>query len=244
MSVDMYLSASQNQSSSVSQMTKQQVQSYEQLQKAITDFSLNSPFLTGAAYESAKTYFDQVLYPLVQGGVLLSEAVEQAVKKLPEAYLADVDNGDLKQSELEEKLQQVDRLISQAEEIGGLLHSSSTPEMTKEGQLSANTRMIGLYRTVKQELEEKLYKLMAFNQSSATIFTEIAALEEAVIQGLAQTKTAFSSNTGVFNVPCKADLAWQTVIVTKLQERGQEKDEHLIKTVINDKASFEEELAD
>lgn len=82
MSVDMYVSESQGQAASVSNLAKQQIIGYEQLQKAINEFAMNSPFLTGQAYDSAKAFFTAVLYPLAQGGILLSEAVEQAVKKI------------------------------------------------------------------------------------------------------------------------------------------------------------------
>ncbi|GGC75575.1 hypothetical protein [Enterococcus wangshanyuanii] len=76
MSVDMYVSSSQSQASSVYSMCKAQTEGYQELQKAITDFVVTSSFLTGKAYDSAKAYFNMVLYPLTQGGILLSEAVE------------------------------------------------------------------------------------------------------------------------------------------------------------------------
>lgn len=217
----MYLSELQSQTNSVSQMTKHQVQGYEQLQKAISDFTLNSPFLTGQTYESAKAYFSTVLFPLAQGGILLSEAVEQAVKQFPATYISDVANGDLKQAELEEKISQADSLITQAEELARQLQSSTMSDISKSVQLSANEKMIGLYGTVKRELEEKLRKLVLFNYTSASIFAEITVLEAAVKQGLDQTIDAFSSSTGSFSLPSKDELAWRTTIIDKLKEKDQ-----------------------
>lgn len=235
MSIDMYLSASQSQASSVSGMTKKQIQGYQQLQHAMNDFTLNSPFLTGQAYDSAKSYFAEVLYPLSQGGILLSETVEEAVKRFPEEYLSNVDSGDLKQSELEEKIRQASNLISQAEEIGKQIRASTTPDVTKSFQLSSNAMMIGMYEAIKHDLEKKLRKLVLFNYTSLSIFAEIVVLEAAVNQGLAQTKNAFSSSTGTFSIPSKDNLAWRTTIADKLKEKEQAKME-------SEKKAFEKDL--
>ncbi|MGM0220010.1 EndoU domain-containing protein [Enterococcus sp. AZ126] len=213
MSVDMYVSASQNQASSVSTMCKSQAEGYQELQKAINDFTLNAPFLTGKVYDSAKDYFQSVLYPLAQGGILLSEAVEKAVKKFPEEYISQVDSGDLKESELQEKIRQADRLLNQAEDIRRELNSSKTPDITKSFQLNANSMLIGMYSASKQKLEEQLRKLLAFNASSPSIFSEISSLQSAVNQGLAQTSIAWNAATGTFTIP--EDLSWRDTIGDK-----------------------------
>ncbi|MBO0471804.1 hypothetical protein JZO66_14690 [Enterococcus sp. DIV0242_7C1] len=184
--------------------------------KAITDFVVGSPFLTGKAYDSAKAYFNTVLYPLAQGGILLSEAVEQAVKKFPEEYISQVDSGDLKQSELEENIRKADQLLSQAENIRRELHSSKTPDATKAFQLLGNAALIGMYSATKQKLEEQLQKLLAFNGSSSSIFSEIASLQQAVNQGLAQANTAWNGATGTFIVP--KNLSWKNTISAKWAE--------------------------
>lgn len=215
MSVDMYVSASKNQAKSVSGMTKQQTAGYEELQKAIADFTLNSPFLTGKAYDTSKAFFSTVLYPLAQGGILLSEAVDKAVTKFPQDYQSQVDSGNLKQSDLEEKIRQVERLIGQAEGIRTMLESSLTPDIIKSSQLAANLRLLESYSGVKRILEEKLDKLMTFNHNSPRIFEEIQALEDAIDQGLAQTTTAFNPATGTFTIPNKGALSWSKTITDK-----------------------------
>ncbi|MGX7417539.1 T7SS effector LXG polymorphic toxin [Carnobacterium gallinarum] len=226
MSIDMYVSNSKSQATSVSTMCKQQVEGYESVQKAINDFVLNAPFLTGKAYDSAKSYYSLVLLPLAKGGTLLSEAVEQAVKKFPEDYTAQVDSGDLKQAELEEKIQQADRLLSQVENIRTELMSGDTPALIKTFQLTTNTMMIGLYSNVKKELEEKLHKLLAFNASSPRIFSEISSLQQAVNQGLAQTKTAWSAATGTFVVPSTSELGW-AMFIKEFQRNKNNKTEKI-----------------
>ncbi|WP_271003976.1 T7SS effector LXG polymorphic toxin, partial [Listeria seeligeri] len=116
MSIDMYVSKSKAQATSTSQVCQQHLEGYEALRQAISQFTLE-PFLKGKAYDSAKAYYSTVLYPLVQGGILLTEATEEAVKKFPERYQSEVDSGDLKQSELEEQIRRVNELIHQTNDL-------------------------------------------------------------------------------------------------------------------------------
>lgn len=238
----MYVSASKNQAKSVSGMTKQQTAGYEELQKAIADFTLNSPFLTGKAYDTSKAFFSTVLYPLAQGGILLSEAVDKAVTKFPQDYQSQVDSGNLKQSDLEEKIRQADRLIGQAEGIRTMLESSLTPDIIKSSQLAANLRLLESYSGVKRILEEKLDKLMTFNYNSPRIFEEIQALEDAIDQGLAQTTTAFNPATGTFTIPSKGALSWSKTITEKWKAKEQEQADLDIKKTNDEKNTFEKDI--
>lgn len=214
MSIDMYLSESERQAASASKACQEHLNSYRQLQKAINDFALNSALLKGKAYDSAKNFFQSVLYPLVQGGILLTEAVEEAVRKFPEEYVAKVSSGDLKQDELEEKIQQLEQQIRYAEYLQEQLFSAKTPTETKNFQLAIYSNVLENYHMVKRKLVEKLEKLLAFNASSPAIFSEISALEAAVQKGLVQVQTAWNANTGTFMRP--KDLSWATFIQEKV----------------------------
>ncbi|MBC1516402.1 T7SS effector LXG polymorphic toxin [Listeria immobilis] len=211
MSIDMYVSKSKAQATSTSQVCQQHLEGYEALQQAISQFTLE-PFLKGKAYDSAKAYYSTVLYPLVQGGILLTEATEAAVKKFPERYQSEVDSGDLKQSELEEQIRRVNELIHQANDLENQVRQSSLSETDQHMQLQFNQALKEAYQTSKQELEEKLQKLIAFHASSPRIFSEIAHLKQAIDQGLAQTKTAWNPTSGTFVVPSQEKLAWANTI--------------------------------
>ncbi|STD21156.1 EndoU domain-containing protein [Enterococcus mundtii] len=221
MSIDMYLADSLTQASSTSHFCQKQVTDYQNLQQAMTQFTLQTPNLKGKAYDAAKAYFSQVLYPLVQGGILFSEAVEKAAKRFPQEYINQVDSISLKQSELEAQIRQMNQYITQAEGIRQLLLSPYMPEEHQGFQLSQNTLLLTMYHDLKQKLEEKLQKLLDYNQSSAQFFTEIKSLEQAVNQGLAQTKTAWNSQTKTFSMP--KDLSWTTTIQDKWQQAENEK---------------------
>jgi len=221
MSIDMYLSDSLAQATSASHFCQKQVTDYQNLQQAITQFTLQTPNLQGKTYDAAKAYFSQILYPLVQGGILLSEAVEKAAKRFPQQYIEQVDSISLKQSELEAQIRQMNQYITQAEGIRQLLLSPHMPEEHQGFQLNQNTLLLTMYHDLKHKLEEKLQKLLAYNQSSAQFFTEIKSLEQAVNQGLAQTKTAWNSQTKTFSMP--KDLSWTTTIQDKWQQAENEK---------------------
>ncbi|MBK1995008.1 hypothetical protein JI640_03560 [Listeria ivanovii subsp. londoniensis] len=211
MSIDMYVSKSKAQATSTSQVCQQHLEGYEALQQAISQFTLE-PFLKGKAYDSAKAYYSTVLYPLVQGGILLTEATEEAVKKFPERYQSEVDSGDLKQSELEEQIRRVNELIHQANDLENQVRQSPLSETDQQIQLQLNQALLEAYQTSKQELEEKLQKLIAFHASSPSIFSEIAHLKQAIDQGLAQTKTAWNPTTGTFMIPSQEKLGWANTI--------------------------------
>ncbi|MBC1514616.1 T7SS effector LXG polymorphic toxin [Listeria immobilis] len=211
MSIDMYVSKSKAQATSTSQVCQQHLEGYEAIQQAISQFTLE-PFLKGQAYDSAKAYYSTVLYPLVQGGILLTEATEAAVKKFPERYQSEVDSGDLKQSELEEQIRRVNELIHQANDLENQVRQSPLSETDQQIQLQFNQALLEAYQTSKQELEEKLQKLIAFHASSPRIFSEIAHLKQAIDQGLAQTKTAWNPTTGTFMIPSQEKLGWANTI--------------------------------
>ncbi len=222
MSVDMYVSSSQSQASSVAAICRQQKQGYEQLQRAINEFVLSSPQLQGAAYESAKQFFSAVLTPLSKGGILLSEAVMEACQKFPEEYMATVDSGDLKESDLREKIEQMKRQMSELSHLQDRLQSMLFRQQ-QEGALdgaitsrmSSTHSLMATYGRAKQKLEEKLDKLLAFNASSPAIFAEISALENAVSTGAEVASVSWNSSTGIFSKPKLDKMDWAREITEK-----------------------------
>lgn len=219
MSVKMSVSKSRKQATSTSEICQQHLEGYEAIQKAIQQFVGDSPLLQGQAYESAKAFYSAVLLPLVQAGILLTEATEQAVQKFPEQYQREVDRGDLNQDELEEKIRQADSLIQQAHDIQDQLRYSLLEEADKQSQLNQNRDLIDAYIANKKELEEKLQKLLAFHSNSPHIFSEIASLKQAINQGITQTKKAWNPSKGVFNIPPKEELMWANMIEQKTKNR-------------------------
>lgn len=202
----MYLSESRTQADSVATRCDSRVKGYESLQKAISDFYFNSQGLSGKTYDSAKEYFMSVLYPLAQGGVLLSEATKEAIKRFPEEYTARVDTCDWKESELIESLTQIDQQIRNLYDIRLNIEYYPMPDLIKTILLYANEEQIQLYQDMNRAFSEKLDRLREFNASSPDIFSEIDALESSIKQGLAQVKSSWNESSGTFMMP--QDLSW------------------------------------
>ncbi|GHU36691.1 hypothetical protein FACS1894192_03840 [Bacilli bacterium] len=217
MGIDMYVSEARTQADSVATRCDSRVKGYENLQKAISDFYFNSQGLSGKTYDSAKEYFMSVLYPLAQGGALLSEATKEAVKRFPEEYTARVDTCDWKESELIEKLTQIDQQIRTLYDIRSNIEYYPMPDLIKTTLLYANEEQIQLYQDMHNVFSEKLDRLREFNASSPDIFSEIDALESSIKQGLAQVKSSWNASSGTFMV--SQDLSWTNLVRDKWKSR-------------------------
>lgn len=102
--VKMDLATSQTQASSTETRTSSHIQSYNDLIKSLATLSSASE-LKGKAYESAKSYADTVILPLLQGGILLSEGISTAMSKLPDDYSSQVAPESLDSDILDQQIQ-------------------------------------------------------------------------------------------------------------------------------------------
>ncbi|MGC6769855.1 T7SS effector LXG polymorphic toxin [Enterococcus sp. LJL51] len=235
MSIDMYLGASQTQADSTKTMCHEAQQGLETLQSGIKDF-VGDQVLSGKTYRTAKSYFEAVYVPLIQGAILVSEATAEAVSKIPEQYRADVANVDLKSSELEEEIekweQQIQAMEHQIVEVKRVLPVSSE----RVQHINEINNVITSYQEIKRMLEKKLQKLLTFHAFSSMLFTEVNALKAAVNTGLAQIKSgsAYNAEYGVFDMS-RMNMDWATTIAEKaadwrkrkLKEEGMDLDEKL-----------------
>lgn len=217
MSIDMYVSSSRAQASSVKAMCQKQIQGYNELQQAINQFVMSSAELQGKTYDSAKQYFSAVLSPLAKGGMLLSEAVAEACQKFPDDYQSQVDSADLKSSELEEQIRQYQKGIDTANSIIQTVLSSPLPDPLKKTVLKSVKNVKEGQERAKKKLDKKLKKLKAFHASSPSIFSEIAALESAVNAGAKQAGNCWNGATGTFSTP--KDMSWTETIENKAFEK-------------------------
>lgn len=222
MSIDMYVSASQRQAASTKRMIQQQLEGYQQMERAIGQFVFNSQMLTGAAYDSAKQHYSSVLLPLIKGGKLYSEAVARCVAKLPSDYQAKVDSGDLKESELEKKIAELDAKIREKREQQAHLRSLSLHLPSEErgrynrSQKSLSNSIETLEKS-KKKLKEKLQKLREFNISSVNIFAGLAGLQRNIAMGSKLATSSFNGQT--FVKPSQTQLAWAEEINTRWNDR-------------------------
>ena len=98
-------------------------QSYDSLNNAVLQF-VTKEDLQGKAYRSAKQFFSAVVIPLSYSMKTLSDMTEEACTTFVERYTQEVDNQSLKESELEEDINELKQRIALLEEINGGLKIS------------------------------------------------------------------------------------------------------------------------
>ena len=205
MSIDMYLGSSDQQASSAQHVLQNHINAYQQLQTALSQFTVNSPSLSGVTYQSAKAYSSQVLTPLLRASILLDEAIIAACRKLPSEYRSSVDSVDLRESDLVDRIARADRIVGRYQELINIEYQRTKPNWSRIQNLqTARSNQL----TVKRKLEEKLHKLRAFHQSSPQFFSQIAGLHSAVQQGIRQSQQSWNASTKTFVLPPKSEMKW------------------------------------
>lgn len=212
----MYLGSSDSQAQSVSRVLQNRMTAYESLQSTLREFAFASPSLSGHTYDSAKAYSQQVLTPLLQGCILLDEAIKEACLQLPAMYRNQVDSIDLKESELVENIYRSDRLIGRYQELIRIEYHRDSPDY---GHIHCLRQGEANHQQLKMRLEEKLRKLREFNTNSSHIFSNITALADAVNTGLSQAKTAWNASSKSFMIPPKSEMKWAEDVNGKWKQR-------------------------
>ncbi|MCG2112322.1 LXG domain-containing protein [Staphylococcus epidermidis] len=219
MSIDMYVGKSKSQSSDVGSTVKSISSGYDSLQKGIMQF-VGASELQGQAYDSGKQFFSAVIAPLTESIKTLGELTEQACNNFVDQYQSEVDSQSLKESELLEDIEELNKQISQLEAMNASLKHKSSKNSSL---LSGNHQMISSLEQQKKELEEKLRKLRQFDAKSPNIFKEVESFQKTVQQGINQAKTAWDPGKQTFNIPAGKDMEWAKVSQQKALEVKMDK---------------------
>lgn len=110
--VKMVQGDSNTQASTASSTMASRMSAYELTLSALSSFS-NANDLSGDAYRSAKMYAEAVITPLLQGAIMLSEALSTGAGKLPTEYASHAifEGKDLDSDTLTEELNSLDMSI-------------------------------------------------------------------------------------------------------------------------------------
>lgn len=209
MSIDMILGSAQNQTNSIKSLTAKQIASYEEIERALTNFVTQTHNLKGVTYDSAKAYCSSVLTPVIRGSILLDQAIARANEQYINTYTGEVHNDSLKQSELERVIEDTKSQIAFNERLLNEHFEQDTVDLREVSNLQDK---ISSYRKIQHDLEEKLRKLLAFNAKSPSFFQEIESLKNAVDQGMAIANKSWSPFSKTFSIPKREDMGWVNVI--------------------------------
>lgn len=221
MGIEVYRGSLDSQATSTGTMVEQQLKAYEALGNSLSQIENSASLLSGKAYDSFRTFITSVVQPLKEAGVVLAEATQESVKKLPESYSSEVANEDLQEEKLVSDIENCDRLIAENQAAISEISASKykgTSEVQKFQRIQGLEKLGSIFQSARNELQDKLNKLRAFNTSSPEIFGDIEVLSNAIQTGISQIILAWDPNTGTYTVP--TDLSWITVVKENVENRA------------------------
>ena len=240
MSIDMILGSARNQTNSIKSLTTKQIASYEEIERALFNFVTQTNNLKGVTYDSAKAYCSSVLIPVIRGSILLDQAIARANEQYINTYTGEVHNDSLKQSDLERAIEDTKSQIAFNERLLNEHFEQDTVDLREVSNLQDK---ISSYRKIQHDLEEKLRKLLAFNAKSPSIFQEIAALENAVDQGMALANKSWSPTSKSFSLPSREEMGWTDIIEGKWEEKDYSQEDLNYKESLKVQYGFDDKAA-
>ncbi|OJG68159.1 hypothetical protein RV09_GL002270 [Enterococcus moraviensis] len=206
------MSEAQARSSQASQLTNQANQAITSLQASIQLF-LSAP-LSSKAYDSAKSYFMVAYTPLCQSAIMTGEALESAHKKFLSEYQGTVSGIDTDEDLILEEINQFEQL---KQRIDHQMSTAKTPRPDLE------RRYINACESIDKR-REKLEKFHAYDDQSASFFSDYEASQQEFNTGLAQVANskAWNPATGTFDLK-RLDMIWAKPIHTRWKQREKMK---------------------
>ncbi len=123
--------------------------------------------------------------PLAQGGELYSEALSQAIAKLPEEYQNQVDTKSWSEDELLRLIQQ-EELISQLDDMNQKISRLTISADEKSELRQNNVTLIRGHHANKRVYETILDDLRSYDSYSVTLFNELETIKIQITTGLSQ----------------------------------------------------------
>lgn len=235
MGIEVYRGSLDSQATSTGTMVEQQLKAYEALETSLTQIENSASRLSGQAYDSFRTFVTSVVKPLKEAGIALADATQESVKKLPESYRSEVADEDLQEDKLVSDIEECNRMIAIFHaEINEIAASQSTSAGDFQ-RLQGLQRIEASFQKAKNEFQEKLNKLRAFNGMSPSIFWEIDILAQAIRIAVNQINVAWDPNTGMYSIP--KDLSWSDLVNETI--KNKEFENEYLPTKPKDVSAFE-----
>ena len=160
--------------------------------------------LKGKAYDSAKSYAENIMVPLLRGVILFSESLGGKASELPTLYRSQVGGESLDEEILQKQIEAKNTTISTHEAI---LYSLSNLKDIDPTYKSNVRGIISNAMSKRDELQRKLEKLQSFASSTSGHFSDSESLQTLVFQGFEQVTGDFGKFDGTFKVEGQAPWA-------------------------------------
>ena len=196
-------------------MGEARIASYNEAISALSAFD-NAGDLKGAAYDSAKSYAENIMVPLLRGVILFSESLGGKAGELPTLYYSQVGGESLDEDILQQQIEAKNTTISTYESI---LYSLYNLKDVNPIYISNVRGVISNATSKRDELQRKLENLQSFASSTSGHFSDSESLQSLVFQGFEQVKSDFGKFDGTFKVEGQAP--WASNINSEWTKRSE-----------------------
>ena len=172
--------------------------------------------LKGKAYDSAKSYAENIMVPLLRGVILFSESLGGKASELPTLYRSQVGGESLDEEILQKQIEAKNTTISTHEAI---LYSLSNLKDIDPIYKSNVRGIISNATSKRDELQRKLEKLQSFASSTSGHFSDSESLQTLVFQGFEQVTGDFGKFDGTFKV--EGQSPWANTINNEWTKRSE-----------------------
>ena len=172
--------------------------------------------LKGTAYDSAKSYAENIMVPLLRGVILFSESLGGKASELPTLYRSQVGEESLDEETLQKQIEAENTTISTQQSILNSLSDIKDIDPIYK----SNVREIITNATSKRdELQEKLEKLQTFASSTSGQFSDSESLQTLVLEGFKQVSGDFGKFDGTFKI--EGETPWVNNINSEWNKRSE-----------------------
>ena len=215
MGIKVDIGSADSQGSTANSVLSSRVNYYNDVISAFNNL-ITEEELKGAAYDSAKSYAENIMVSLLRGVILFSESLGGKAGELPTLYYSQVGGESLDEDILQQQIEAKNTIISTYESI---LYSLYNLKDVDPIYISNVRGVISNATSKRDELQRKLEKLQSFASSTSGQFSDSESLQSLVFQGFEQVKSDFGKFDGTFKVEGQAP--WANTINNEWTKRSE-----------------------
>ena len=215
MGIKVDIGSADSQGSTANSVLSSRVNYYNDVISAFNNL-ITEEELKGAAYDSAKSYAENIMVSLLRGVILFSESLGGKAGELPTLYYSQVGGESLDEDILQQQIEAKNTIISTYESI---LYSLYNLKDVDPIYISNVRGIISNATSKRDELQRKLEKLQSFASSTSGQFSDSESLQSLVFQGFEQVTSDFGKFEGTFKVEGQAP--WANTINSEWTKRSE-----------------------
>lgn len=215
MGIKVDIGSADSQGSTANSVLSSRVNYYNDVISALNNL-ITEEELKGAAYDSAKSYAENIMVSLLRGVILFSESLGGKAGELPTLYYSQVGGESLDEEILQQQIEAKNTTISTYESILYSLYNLKDVDPIYKSNVRG---VISNATSKRDELQRKLEKLQSFASSTSGQFSDSESLQTLVFQGFEQVKSDFGKFDGTFKVEGQA--SWASNINSEWTKRSE-----------------------